>query len=132
MKDVVLADRGFQLNDYAADCGIEWIIPPTVSKARGISANELSDTCVIARARILVERTIGRIKNHRQLSGPRQIEDLQRLDSELRVIAICAESNRFLFVTWTSMSLICSTSRSKVGELMWKLKWQISAFLRIQ
>ena len=83
---VVLADRGFQLVDVARDHGIRWIVPPSAPTGRGFREKEMTETYKIARARILVERTIGRLRVFRQLEGPLSITSLDRVDKELEVV----------------------------------------------
>ncbi|XP_055340244.1 uncharacterized protein LOC129589493 [Paramacrobiotus metropolitanus] len=84
--DVVLAERGFQLTEIARNLGFQWIVPPSVGKNENMSAEKLKDTAEIARARIVVENTIGRAKTFNQIRGPLRITDLQRIDTEVRVV----------------------------------------------
>ncbi|XP_055357051.1 uncharacterized protein LOC129602109 [Paramacrobiotus metropolitanus] len=84
--DVVLADRGFQMTELAQKLGIKWIVPPSVRKDENMSREKLKDTAEIARVRIVIENAIGRAKTFNQIRGPLYISDLQRIDTEVRVV----------------------------------------------
>jgi hypothetical protein len=67
--DVVLADRGFMIEDLLAKKGATLVIPPFLAKRKEFTNEELLRTKLIAKARIHVERFNERIKNNRILSG---------------------------------------------------------------
>ena len=83
----VLADRGFKLEDEARARGIFWIVPPSKNPNRGFTPEEMKRTLRIARARILVERWIGRLRKWKQIEGPLAITELPKLDKEIKIVS---------------------------------------------
>jgi hypothetical protein len=67
--DVVLADRGFTIEDLLAEKNATLVIPPFLGGRKEYSNEELLRTKLIAKARIHVERFNERIKNYRIISG---------------------------------------------------------------
>jgi hypothetical protein len=67
--DVVLADRGFTIEDLLAEKGATLVIPPFLGSRKMFTEQEMVRTKLIAKARIHVERFNERIKNNRILSG---------------------------------------------------------------
>jgi hypothetical protein len=67
--DIVLADRGFTIEDLLVEKGAKLVIPPFLGGRKVYSNEELIRTKLIAKARIHVERFNERIKNYRVLSG---------------------------------------------------------------
>jgi hypothetical protein len=67
--DVVLADRGFTIEDLLASKKAKLVIPPFLSGRKEFSNEELVRTKIIAKARIHIERFNERIKNYRVISG---------------------------------------------------------------
>ncbi len=62
--DQILADRGFTLVDeFAAGCGVELIIPSFTKGKKQLSAKEVEVSRQIASIRIHIERVIGLVKN---------------------------------------------------------------------
>ena len=68
--DVVLADRGFTIEDMLDPKGVRLLIPPFRQKDRkDFTTEELAKSKILSRARIHVERFNERMKNYRILSG---------------------------------------------------------------
>ena len=57
--DVVMADRGFDIQDIMASLGVILNIPPFMDNRPQLSAPEVTATRRIAESRIHVERVIG-------------------------------------------------------------------------
>ena len=62
--DVLVADRGFEIQDDIAPMGVKLNIPPFLKVKRQFDEDELVETRRIAKFHIHVERAIERIKNH--------------------------------------------------------------------
>jgi hypothetical protein len=67
--DVVMADRGFTIEDLLAEKGAKLLIPPFLGARKEFTNQEIVLMKLIAKARIHVERYNERIKNCRILSG---------------------------------------------------------------
>lgn len=83
--DQILADRGFTLIDeFAATCGVELIIPSFTKGKKQLSAKEVETTRQIASVRIHIERVIGLVKNryHILSSGPLAIPTIKSMSDE--------------------------------------------------
>lgn len=63
-KDILMADRGFTIQDLFEQKGVRVNIPPFLNGKPQLSENELMETRRIATIRIHVERAIERIKNY--------------------------------------------------------------------
>lgn len=83
---VVLADRGFNLNDVLPD-NISIRYPPFRRGKTQFSANEAKATKVIAHARIHIERVIGRIKEFRIFQSPVPLDFVDVID---HIFTICS------------------------------------------
>lgn len=68
-NDLVLADRGFTIEDLLAEKGARLNIPPFLSGRPNFTLGETRKTKIIARARIHVERFNQRFKRFRFLKG---------------------------------------------------------------
>ena len=99
--DQVLADRGFTLVDeFAAGCGVELIIPSFTKGKNQLSAEEVETSRQIASIRIHIERVIGLIKNrYRILDGTLSTTLVKSLSDEAneldvsgidRLFTVCA------------------------------------------
>ena len=62
--DVLMADRGFEIQDDLAPLGVKLNIPPFLKRKCQFEEDELVETRRIAKFRIHVERAIERIKNY--------------------------------------------------------------------
>ena len=82
--DQILADRGFILVDeFAAGCSAELIIPSFTKGKKQLSAKEVETTRQIASIRIHIERVIGLIKNrYLILNGPIPITMVKSISDE--------------------------------------------------
>lgn len=65
--DLILCDKGFLISDLCAPLGVTVNIPPFLTRPQ-FTRSEVETTKRIARARIHVERAIGRLKNFRILN----------------------------------------------------------------
>ena len=99
--DQILADRGFTLvDDFAAGCGVELIIPSFTKGKSQLSAKEVETTRKIASIRIHIERVIGLLKNrYRILDGTLSTTMIKSLSDEAnecditsidKLITVCA------------------------------------------
>ena len=61
--DVVLADRGFQMDEEFAFVGAKLMVPAFTRGKSQLSAQEVKKSKLMSRARIHVERVIGRLKD---------------------------------------------------------------------
>lgn len=66
--DVVMADRGFLLKEQFAQRGVKLITPAFTKGKKQLSAEEVESSRMMSRARIHVERVIGRVKDFKILS----------------------------------------------------------------
>ena len=62
--DVLITDRGFEIQDDLAPLGVKLNIPPFLKGKGQFQEDELVETRRIAKFRIHVERAIERIKNY--------------------------------------------------------------------
>ena len=83
----MLADRGFQLVEEARARGIQWIVPPSKTAGAGFQPDDMVDILRIARARILVERWIRRLRIWKQLDGPVAITKIANFDKGISVVS---------------------------------------------
>ncbi len=67
--DVVLADRGFTIEDLVREKGAKLILPPFLKGRKKFSLQETQETKVIAKARIHIERFNERLKKYQFLQG---------------------------------------------------------------
>ena len=68
-RDSIMADRGFDLMDDLAPCGVKLNIPPFLRGKSQLDQRELIETRRIASLRIHVERCMERIKNFHIFDG---------------------------------------------------------------
>jgi hypothetical protein len=86
--DVVLADRGFTIEDLCLERGATLVIPPFLNSKKEFSAEEIARGKLIARARIHVERYNQRIKQYKILKGIIPIS-LMNLFSQILFVICC-------------------------------------------
>ena len=86
--DVVLADRGFLIEDLLKEKKAKLVIPPFLSGRRQFSLNETQLTKVIAKARIHVERFMERLKNFKFFVGVISLQQVPIL-SQAVFVACC-------------------------------------------
>ena len=82
----VVADRGFLIRDLLAIRGATLNIPP-FSHGKQLSMHATTLTRRIARARIVVERAIGRLKEFQMLQGNISMNTLSTIDAAVNVAA---------------------------------------------
>ena len=85
-EDNVVADRGFLIRDLLAIRGATLNIPP-FSHGKQLSMHATTLTRRIARARIVVERAIGRLKEFQMLQGNIPMNTLSTIDAAVNVAA---------------------------------------------
>lgn len=85
-EDDIMADRGFVIRDALALRGATLNIPP-FTHGRKLNSAAVTKTRRIARARIHVERAIGRLKCYRILDGIIPLSQKKRMDE---ILTICA------------------------------------------
>lgn len=85
-NDLVLADRGFTIDDLLAEKGARLNIPPFLKGRPNFSLAETKKTKLIARARIHVERFNQRFKRYRFLKG---IIPQYHLDVLTQAVFVC-------------------------------------------
>ena len=84
--DNVLADRGFLIRDVLCVRGATLNIPP-FAHGRQLSMHATTLTRRIARARVVVERAIGRLKEFQLLQRPIPINTISNIDSAVKICA---------------------------------------------
>ena len=84
--DNVMADRGFLIREVLALKGAHLNIPP-FAHGKQLSMHATTVTRRIAKARIIVERAIGRLKEFKVLDRPIPLNNLHYIDS---VVKVCA------------------------------------------
>ena len=62
--DVIMADRGFNIQEMLACKGLKVNVPPFINECGQLNESELLETRMIASLRIHVERAMERIKNY--------------------------------------------------------------------
>ena len=85
-EDNVVADCGFLIRDLLAIRGATLNIPP-FSHGKQLSMHATTLTRRIARARIVVERAIGRLKEFQMLQGNIPMNTLSTIDAAINVAA---------------------------------------------
>ena len=68
-RDVVMADKGFDIQDFLVPKRVILNITPFLKKKEQLSLEEEAETRRIASVRIHVERAIEHVKNYRILQG---------------------------------------------------------------
>ncbi len=92
-NDMVMADRGFDIQHILAEKKVKLNIPPFMKGKEQLSLEEELETRNIASVRIHVERAIERIKNYRILQGTIP----NRIHSQLdQIWFICCSLTNFL------------------------------------
>ena len=81
-----MADRGFLIRELLSLKGATLNIPP-FSKGRQLSMHATTVTRRIARARIIVERAIGKLKRFQLLRGPIPLTLVPVMDAMIKVCA---------------------------------------------
>ena len=66
-SDKVMVDKGFHIENECLNLGLELIRPPFLHQSKQFSKQESMKTALIARARVLVERSIQRLKLYKIL-----------------------------------------------------------------
>ncbi len=93
--DEIMADRGFCIRD-ALTLKLATLNIPPFTKLGRLSANAVTKTRRIARARIHVERCIGRLKCFKILSGVIPLKLKTRMDTIVKVCACLANMDKYL------------------------------------
>ena len=82
---VILADRGFNINDDLPD-NVTIVYPPFKHGKSQFSPDETKSTKVVAHARIHVERVIGRVKEFRIFQSPLPLDFIDLID---HIFTVC-------------------------------------------
>ena len=90
--DVVLADRGFTIQEYTTAYGIELNIPAFKEHGKQLDPYDVANSRRIANTRIHVERAIGRIKNYQILNNIGSVYMLPKLN---KICYICSMLSNF-------------------------------------
>ena len=90
-----MADRGFIIRDLLALRGATLNIPP-FAHGRQLPSQATTKTRIIARARIHVERAIGRLKQFVILQGVIPLKRKRFIDQIVRVCACLCNLDKFL------------------------------------
>lgn len=85
--DLVMADRGFPIQEELLLCGAKLLIPPPSSGMEQMTRSNVLKTKQVANARIHVERAIGRMKRYSILTGTLQISLVPLVDD---IFTVCA------------------------------------------
>lgn len=85
-RDEILADRGFLIRDELAMCGATLRIPHFTKGKRQLPAYEVDTSRQLSRARIHIERVIGRWKNFRILQSIVPVSQADLLDD---IVIVC-------------------------------------------
>lgn len=85
--DLVMADRGFPIQEDLLLRGAKLLIPPPSSGITQMIRSEVQKTKAVANARIHVERAIGRMKRYSILTGTLPISLIPLIDD---IFTICA------------------------------------------
>ena len=98
MGDVLLADRGFNVNDYCRQKGVRVDVPPSAPpKGQQFEQGEAERTKKIANVRIHVERVIGRLKTFKILQDTLETPILPLLDNIVTIVgALCNMRKRMM------------------------------------
>ena len=89
-KDIVMADRGFNIQELLLHKHVQLVIPPfvrTTTSTSQFTESEDTQTKTVANARIHVERAIGRLKEFSILQGPIPLNMIDLMESALIVCA---------------------------------------------
>lgn len=92
--DVVLADRGFRIQDSVSLCFAQVVTPPFMKGKTQLTAKEVEDTRKIASVRIHVERVIGLLRQKYIIFGDTlPLVTVRKKDDEVsmidKLIVIC-------------------------------------------
>lgn len=93
--DVVLADRGFNFPEYFATKGVRLLIPASTRGKTQLTGLEVSMSRQMSRARIHVERCIGKLKTFHILKNTLPISMIKRSTSDSmatidKILLVCA------------------------------------------
>lgn len=92
--ELILADRGFPLEDVVATRGAKFKVPPFMKDKKQLSEQETEETRRIANVRIHVERVIGAIRTRfKILKGPININFLKNVEVDKsfvgKIVKVC-------------------------------------------
>ena len=85
--DSIMADRGFDILEDLAPCGVRLNIPPFLRGKTQLDQREMTETRRIASLRIHVEQCMERIKNYHIFDG---VMPLNLMDVANQMFFICA------------------------------------------
>lgn len=94
--DLVLADRGFLVEDDLASRGARLVIPSFTKGQKQLSMKSVEQSRRLARVRIHVERMMERLKNFRILAGILPITLVPHIDNIVLIIAAVSNLHKKL------------------------------------
>lgn len=80
--DIILADRGFTMNEEVLFKGAKLVVPSFTKGKSQLSAKEVEESRFMSRARIHVERVIGRLKDFKIIQGTMPLTIVKRVDDD--------------------------------------------------
>lgn len=83
-----MADRGFTMKDEFAQMNVKLIVPAYTKEKKQLSAEEVETGRELSRARIHVERVIGRLKDFKIISGTMPISFVKGHNTCKKVLTV--------------------------------------------
>ena len=90
-NDIVLADRGFTLDNLFNAHGVKLVVPAFTKGKSQLSGHEVESSRIIANVRIHIERVIGRVKNFAIVNSIIPVNQVDLLGDMMSII--CALTN---------------------------------------
>ena len=101
-NDTVMADKGFLIEDALGKIKCKLVIPPFRGATPQFTTDQVFDTQEIARRRIHVERSIGRVKTFHILDG---VFPLTLAPLATQIFQVCSLLTNF-YVVYNSFSIL--------------------------
>ena len=100
--DVIMSDRGFDIEGDLNEIEVDLLIPPTLGSRESFSPREILESKGIASSRIHVETFIGRMKFFKLI---RHVVPNTMIDVVSDVVRVCANLVNFSdpFINWDSV-----------------------------
>ena len=81
MHDVILADRGFKIEDLVLEKNAKLIIPSSTKNKKQLSALDVFESRNMSKVRVHVERAIRKIKMYKILNSNAPISLIKSIDN---------------------------------------------------